>query len=96
LPKYCFLFGFYHRHLRARKDIIVPLLTPIKGMNGTDIGEIHIPNGTGIMIGVLFDANRNPAIWHEDATNGNRNAGYHPSRILLRTRTFPVYAQICQ
>jgi len=50
----------------ARQDIIIPLSRPITGQNGTEIHEIHIPNGTGIMVGVL-GANRNPEIWGDDA-----------------------------
>jgi len=50
----------------ARRDIVIPLSKPITGKNGTDIYEIHIPNGTSIIVGVL-GANRNPEIWGSDA-----------------------------
>jgi len=56
--------AFFNRE--ASEDIRVPLSPPITGKNGTDIHEIHIPKGTGIMVGVI-GANCNPEIWGDDS-----------------------------
>jgi len=50
----------------ARQDIILPLATPIKGINGEDVHEIPIPKGTQIHISIL-SSNRNPELWGPDA-----------------------------
>jgi cytochrome P450 len=50
----------------ARQDIVLPLAKPIKGINGEDVHEIPIPNGTNIHISVL-NSNRNPELWGPDA-----------------------------
>lgn len=61
-------YSIYFRLLypRARKDMVVPLSIPIKGNDGAEVREIHIPNGTGIVIGVV-GTNSNPEIWGDDA-----------------------------
>ena len=52
--------------LRTRKDIVLPLSKPIRGVDGKDISEIPIPNNTTIVVGIMA-SNRNPEIWGEDA-----------------------------
>ncbi|KAF9238219.1 cytochrome P450 [Melanogaster broomeanus] len=50
----------------ARKDILLPFSTPIKGTNGAEMHDIVVPKGTDIIISILA-ANRNREIWGEDA-----------------------------
>ncbi|KAF9230508.1 cytochrome P450 [Melanogaster broomeanus] len=50
----------------ARKDILLPFSTPIKGVNGAEMRDIVVPKGTNIFISILA-ANRNREIWGEDA-----------------------------
>jgi len=50
----------------TRKDIVLPLSKPIRGVDGKDISEIPIPNNTTIVVGIMA-SNRNPEIWGEDA-----------------------------
>lgn len=50
----------------VRRDIILPLSSPIKGTNGQELNEIHVPNGTEMVISIL-SANRNPALWGPDS-----------------------------
>ncbi|KAF9820625.1 hypothetical protein IEO21_01328 [Rhodonia placenta] len=59
----------------ARKDMIMPLSSPIRGVDGNMMNEIHVPAGTGIIIGILA-SNRNPEIWGPDA------AEWKPERWL--------------
>ena len=51
---------------RARQDTVLPLTEPMKGLNGKMIHEIVVPKDTTIVVGIL-SANRNKAIWGEDA-----------------------------
>ncbi|KAH6919089.1 cytochrome P450 [Coprinopsis sp. MPI-PUGE-AT-0042] len=50
----------------AKKDTIIPLLTPIKGTDGKDINEIFVPGGTDILISIL-GPNRSTKLWGPDA-----------------------------
>ena len=50
----------------ARKDVVLPLSKPIKGLDGQEITEIPIPKNTNIVIGVLA-INRDPEIWGPDS-----------------------------
>ena len=50
----------------TRKDTILPLSTPITGVDGREMNEILIPNNTNIIISI-YAANRNPEIWGSDS-----------------------------
>lgn len=55
-----------HRNYRVVKDVVMPLSTPIKGVDGKPIHEVFVPKGTDIYI-ASYACNRNPALWGEDA-----------------------------
>jgi cytochrome P450 len=46
--------------------MILPLGTPIKGVDGTEMHEIPIPKDTTILINVTA-CNSNPSIWGDDS-----------------------------
>ncbi|THH32676.1 hypothetical protein EUX98_g1523 [Antrodiella citrinella] len=48
------------------KDVLMPLSTPLRGRDGTMMNELVVPEGTGIVIGILA-YNIDPAIWGPDA-----------------------------
>lgn len=50
----------------ARKDMILPLSEPIRGLDGKMMYEIPIPKDTILLIGVE-GSNWNKALWGEDA-----------------------------
>ena len=50
----------------TRQDVVLPLSTPIKGVDGQEITEVFVPNNTNIIVGILA-ANRNPEIWGPDS-----------------------------
>ncbi|KAF8621408.1 hypothetical protein AX15_007820 [Amanita polypyramis BW_CC] len=50
----------------TQKDIMLPLSTPVEGLDGQDIHEIFVPKGTLVLVSV-FNSNRNRAIWGPDA-----------------------------
>ncbi|KNZ72731.1 Cytochrome P450 3A9 [Termitomyces sp. J132] len=51
---------------RARKDILLPLSTPIKGIDGREMDSILVPKNTEIFIAIL-NANRDPLLWGPDS-----------------------------
>ncbi|KAJ3514910.1 hypothetical protein NLJ89_g2096 [Agrocybe chaxingu] len=50
----------------ARADIILPLSSPVKGINGDDIHEIPVSKGMHIIISIL-SSNRDPKLWGPDS-----------------------------
>ena len=50
----------------AWKDTILPLSTPIIGLDGQEMNEILIPNNMNIIISI-YAANHNPEIWGPDS-----------------------------
>lgn len=44
----------------------MPLSKPIRGLDGTLIKEIPVPEGTIVLVGMLA-SNRNPELWGPDA-----------------------------
>lgn len=61
--------------LRARKDAVLPLSTPIRGNDGSTISEIFIPKDTSIIVGIR-EVNTSTEIWGPDA------AQWKPERWL--------------
>lgn len=55
--------SLYHR---AYSDTILPFSKPLACINGTTISSMPVPKGTTIII-AIYSANRNKAIWGEDA-----------------------------
>ncbi|KAJ3502727.1 hypothetical protein NLJ89_g8754 [Agrocybe chaxingu] len=45
----------------ARADNILPLGTPVKGVDGTEMESLEVPNGTDVIISILA-SNRNPEL----------------------------------
>ncbi|KAG6915248.1 hypothetical protein DXG01_012522 [Tephrocybe rancida] len=50
----------------ARQDIVLPLSTPIRGVDGRDMDSILVPKDTKIFISIL-NANRDPLLWGSDS-----------------------------
>ncbi|KAG6861365.1 hypothetical protein C0995_001098 [Termitomyces sp. Mi166 len=50
----------------ARQDIVLPLLTPIKGIDGREMDSILVPKDTKIFVAIL-NANRDPLLWGPDS-----------------------------
>jgi cytochrome P450 len=50
----------------TRQDTVLPLSTPIKGLDGREMHEIPIPNNTNVIVGIMA-SNRNPEIWGPDS-----------------------------
>ncbi|KAF9533504.1 cytochrome P450 [Crepidotus variabilis] len=50
----------------TRKDAILPLGSPIQGLDGQIISEIPIPNNTNVIVSII-GCNRDPTLWGEDS-----------------------------
>ncbi|RDB26333.1 hypothetical protein Hypma_006808 [Hypsizygus marmoreus] len=50
----------------TRQSVILPLSTPVKGIDGREMHEITLPSNTNIIISVL-NSNRDPALWGPDS-----------------------------
>lgn len=57
---------------------MLPLDTPVTSTKGQVMSEIHLKNNTNVVLG-LGAANRDPAIWGEDASE------WKPERWLGKT-----------
>ena len=64
-----------HIYHSARQSTILPLGTPIKGLDGKEISEIPISKGTEFGISIV-GCNHNPEIWGPDASE------WKPERFL--------------
>jgi len=51
----------------TRKDVVLPLSKPIRGVDGREISEIPIPSNTDVIIGIMA-SNHNPEWWGEDVS----------------------------
>ncbi|KAG6907131.1 hypothetical protein DXG01_010435 [Tephrocybe rancida] len=49
----------------AQQDIVLPLSTPIRGIDGTEMYSILVPKNTKIIIAIL-NANKDPLLWGPD------------------------------
>jgi len=79
----------------TRKDIILPLSTPITGLDGQEINEIPVPNNTNIIISI-YAANRNPEIWGPDSYDWKPERWLNPlPESVIDARIPGVYSHLC-
>ncbi|KAF9564195.1 cytochrome P450 [Agrocybe pediades] len=50
----------------TRQEAVLPLSQPIRGLDGRELHEIHVPNNTNVIVGIMA-SNRNPDIWGPDS-----------------------------
>ncbi|OCH84539.1 cytochrome P450 monooxygenase [Obba rivulosa] len=78
----------------TRKDAIMPLSEPIRGVDGAIMSEIHVPKGTVIQIGV-HGSNWNKALWGEDALEWKPERWLAPLPAALEEARIPgVYSHL--
>lgn len=78
----------------VRQDIILPLSSPIKGTNGQDLNELHVPNGTDIIVSILA-SNRNPALWGLDSEEWKPERWLNPlPQSILEAQIPGVYSHL--
>ena len=73
---------------------MLPLSHPIRDANGNETRELFVPKGTTIALGLL-SANRNKAIWGEDAMEWKPERWLSPLPDALGKAHVPgVYANL--
>ncbi|KAI0721447.1 cytochrome P450 [Fomitopsis betulina] len=83
-----------HLPRKVREDIVMPLSQPIRGLDGTLISEIAVPEGTIILIGILA-SNRNPQVWGPDAEEWKPERWLSPLPATVKEAHVPgVYSHL--
>ncbi|KAJ3743764.1 cytochrome P450 [Lentinula detonsa] len=78
----------------ARKDAVIPLHKPIIGIDGSEMREVAVPRGTTIFVSI-FNANRNPDFWGEDANEWKPERWLSPlPESLVDARIPGVYSHL--
>ncbi|CDO76937.1 hypothetical protein BN946_scf185006.g19 [Trametes cinnabarina] len=58
--------GFYMASRVSPEDTVLPLRSPIQGVDGQPISELYVPAGTTVWLNI-YGVNRDPTIWGPDA-----------------------------
>ncbi|KAJ4470157.1 cytochrome P450 [Lentinula aciculospora] len=78
----------------ALRDAVVPLSKPIIGVDGTEIREVTVPQGTTIIIS-LYNANRNVELWGPDANEWKPERWLSPlPEAVVRARVPGIYSHL--
>ncbi|PPR07488.1 hypothetical protein CVT26_013457, partial [Gymnopilus dilepis] len=77
-----------------RRDDVLPLHKPIKGINGQEINSIPVPKGTHVHISIM-ECNKNPEIWGPDAAEWKPERWLSPlPETLLDARVPGIYSHL--
>ncbi|KAH9485644.1 Cytochrome P450 monooxygenase 91 [Psilocybe cubensis] len=78
----------------ARRDTVLPLATPIQGINGDAISHIDVPKGTTIVVSII-GSNRNQTIWGVDSQEWKPERWLQPlPESLINARVPGVYSHM--
>ncbi|KAF9532505.1 cytochrome P450 [Crepidotus variabilis] len=77
----------------ALQDTVLPLQSPATGLDGQPMHEVLVPKGTNIIISV-FNCNRNPAIWGQDADEFKPNRWNDLPEFVTDARIPGVYSNL--
>ncbi|KAF8968283.1 cytochrome P450 [Flammula alnicola] len=78
----------------ARQDVVLPLSSPIKGLDGQEIREIFIPNDTNIIVGIMA-SNRNPELWGPDVLEWKPERWLEPlPETVIRAHLPGIYSHL--
>ncbi|KAF9482522.1 cytochrome P450 [Pholiota conissans] len=76
------------------QDVVIPITSPIKGVNGQEIRELHIPANTDVSVGVMI-GNRNPELWGPDAEEWKPERWLNPlPDTVINARIPGVYSNL--
>ena len=80
--------------VRAAKDSVIPLHTPIRCLDGTIINEVIVPKGTPVLTHYQA-SNVDPNLWGEDAYEWKPERWLAPLPAALEDAHLPgVYANL--
>ncbi|KAF9482535.1 cytochrome P450 [Pholiota conissans] len=78
----------------ARQDVVIPLFTPIKGVDGQEIKEVFIPKNTKVFVGLLA-SNTSPELWGSDALDWKPERWLNPLPEALSAAHLPgIYSNL--
>ncbi|KAG6900223.1 hypothetical protein C0993_001292 [Termitomyces sp. T159_Od127] len=78
----------------ARQEIVLPLSTPIKGLDGREMESILVPKNTKIFISIL-NANRDPLLWGPDSLQWKPERWLSPLPEALHEAHLPgIYSHL--
>ncbi|KAF8202147.1 cytochrome P450 [Pholiota molesta] len=78
----------------ALRDVVIPVSTPIKGLDGQEVRELHIPANTNIGVGVMI-GNSSPEIWGAGAEEWNPDRWLNPlPDTVINARIPGVYSNL--
>ncbi|GLB40488.1 putative cytochrome P450 family protein [Lyophyllum shimeji] len=78
----------------TRRDVVLPLSTPFKGLDGREMQSLLIPNDTKVFISIL-NANRDPTLWGPDASEWKPECWLSPLPEALRDAHIPgIYSHL--
>lgn len=78
----------------ALQDASVPLLTPVKGLDGREMDSILVPKGTRIFMS-LWNANRDVTLWGPDAEEWKPERWLSPlPQTLLDAKVPGIYSNL--
>ena len=80
---------------RTRGDVVLPLATPVRGLDGKQMNEIFIPKNTKLIVGIAA-SNRNPALWGPDSDTWKPARWLSPlPDALVKARIPGIYSHLC-
>lgn len=78
----------------TRQDVVLPLSTPVKGLDGREMQSLLIPNNTKVFISIL-NANRDPTLWGTDASKWKPDRWLSPLPEALHDAHMPgIYSHL--
>ncbi|KAI0763492.1 cytochrome P450 [Trametes elegans] len=82
------------RFREARKDTVLPLSEPVRGLDGKLMHQIHVPKDTSVFVGIAA-SNTNKALWGEDAYEWRPERWLEPlPETVLDAKVPGVYANL--
>ncbi|KAG6913650.1 hypothetical protein DXG01_005327 [Tephrocybe rancida] len=80
----------------ARQEIVLPLSTPIKGIDGREMDSILVPKNTKIFISIL-NTNRDPLVWGPDSLEWKPERWLAPLPEAVHDAHLPgIYSHLSQ
>ena len=78
----------------AKKDTVLPLLRPVRGLDGNQVSDLAIPAGTRVYIAAM-SSNRNKDLWGPDALEWKPERWLAPLPTVLTEAKIPgVYSNL--
>lgn len=87
-------YEFFLRTFRALEDAILPLFTPITGIDGCEMHEILVPKNTTVILSLL-NSNRDPTLWGPDSYEWKPERWLAPLPDMLTQAPIPgIYSHL--